>query len=152
MIRSPPCATTHRHICSPGKSTFLKYMLVRLISAKQVVLLCDSFYTYLFHRGQVYGRLMASGLGNLPRYRKAYCPVWALIDMDFEERGPSIISSSNIWPIQASPPKPILWKSWSKQFGAALLGMPLWDMEELMEGYVFSFFSLSAINPGHVVW
>ena len=32
-----------------------------------------------------------------------------------------------------------------------LLGMPLWNMEELMKGYAFSLFSLSATDLGHVV-
>ena len=40
-LRSLPCATTHQRIF-PGKTTFLKFMLARLISARQVVLLCDS--------------------------------------------------------------------------------------------------------------
>ena len=32
-----------------------------------------------------------------------------------------------------------------------LLVMSLWDMEELMEGYVFNLFPLSGIDPGHVI-
>ena len=45
-----PRAATHQRICSPGKTTFLKFLLVWLISAHQVVLLCDNLSTYLFYQ------------------------------------------------------------------------------------------------------
>jgi hypothetical protein len=125
-------------------------MLVQLISADQVVLLYDTSETYLFYSGEVYEQPRQSGFKNLPENHRPHFPVWALIDMDFGDRGPPITSSSDIWPVQASS-NSVQWKSWSKQFGAAELGMPLWNMEELMKGYVSSFFSLSAIDPGHVV-
>jgi len=148
----PPHATTQRRICFPGKTIFLIFMLVRLISARQVVLLCDHFVVYLFYRGKVYSQSGVSCFDGLPTRQQArYCPIWALIDVDFQEQGPSIRRSSNIWPIQASPPGPARWRSWSKQNGAPLLGMPLWNTEELVEGYVFGMFSLSAINPGHAI-
>lgn len=40
--------------CPLGKTTFLKFVLARLISAGQVVLLCDNTEVYLFYHGQVY--------------------------------------------------------------------------------------------------
>ena len=126
-------------------------MLARLISAGQAVLLCGSFNIYLFYQGQVYMRLTQFGIDDLPIRREKYCPVWALIDVDFNDRGAPLDSTSNAWPIQASSPNPIRWKSWRKQYGAAELGMPLWNKKELMAGYVFSLFSLSVIDPGHVV-
>jgi len=126
-------------------------MLARLISAGQVVLLCGSLKIYLFYQGRVYMRLTQFGIESLPKRRGKYCPVWALIDVDFNDRGPPLSSTSNVWPIQASSPNPIRWKSWRKQYGAAELGMPLWNKKELMAGYAFSLFSLSAIDPGHVV-
>jgi len=129
---------------------FLKFMLARLISDRQVVLLCDINTVLLFYHGKVYSRPTQRGFGDLPEHQEApYCPIWALIDMDCLEEGPPITGSDNIWPIQASSPNPIRWKSWRKQTGAALLGMPLWKMNELMEGYVFSVFSLSAIHSSH---
>ena len=144
-----PCDNSPGH---PGKTTFLKFMLTQLISAGQVVLLCDSYEVYLFYHGQVYLRLTVFGFGELPRHQHMrYCPIWALIDMDYNDHRPPITSTSNIWPIQASPPNPIQWKLWVKQNTAAVWGMPLWNMEELMQGYVFSLSSLSAINPGCVV-
>jgi len=126
-------------------------MLARLISAGQVVLLCGSNDIYLFYQGRVYMRLTQFGIESLPKRRGMYCPVWALIDVDFKDRGAPLDSTSNAWPIQASSPNPIRWKSWRKQYGAAELGMPLWNKKELMAGYAFSLFSLSAIDSGHVV-
>src|SRR5258708_10563390 len=89
-LRYLPSATTHQHI-SPGKTTFLKFMLARLISARQVVLLCDSSDVHLFYRGQVYFRSAMFGFGGLPKRRRTpYCPIWALIDMDYQHQGPPI--------------------------------------------------------------
>ena len=132
---SPPCTATHRCIYSLGKSTFLNFMLAQLISAHQVVLVCKSSETHLFYHGQVYSRSTGAGLCGLPtRQQTRYCPIWALIDVDYQDRGPPIDDGSNIWPIQVSSPKPVRWKSWSKQNGAAQLGMSLWSIEELTEG------------------
>jgi len=126
-------------------------MLAQLLSAHQVTLLCNSSMTYLFFRGKVYVRPTQFGFYNLPSY-PGYCPIWALIDMDYQKTAPPIERDTDIWPIQASSPQPSRWKTWIKQYGASLLAMPLWSMEELEEGYVFSSFSLpSTTNPSHVV-
>ena len=131
---------------------FLKFMLAQLISACQVVLLYNGFEAHLFYCGQVYSRSMGFYFEDLPKQReKRYCPVWALIDMDYRSEQPPISGTSNIVPIQASPQGSVLWKSWKKQYRAALFGMPLWSMEELIEGYVYDLFSLYAIDPSHVV-
>ena len=127
---------------------FLKFTLEWLISAFQVVLLCDNSDVHLFYRGQVYYRSGESGFKNLPKRQPAsYYPIWTLIDVQ-EIQEPPVWGSFNIWPIQASSPNPLRWDRWSRRNGAAVLGMPLWDMEELMEGYVFG---VSSINPGRVV-
>jgi len=141
------CANSPTH---PGKTTFLKFTLARLISHRQVVLLCDITKAFLFYHGKVYSRPTQYGFGDLPIHQEAtYCPIWALLDVDYQDQGPPITARANIWPIQASYPNPIQWKSWRKQYNAALLGMPLWKMDDLMEGYVFSVFSPSAINSSH---
>ena len=151
ITRSPPRAMTHRRIRSPGKTTFLKFMLARLISLHQVVLLCGPSIAHLFYRGQVYSRSTESCFVNLPTCEDSpYCPIWALVDMDLRKQEPPFVKNINFWPIQTASPDNFRWATWRKQFGAALLGMPLWDMKELMEGYVFSSFSLSVIDPGHV--
>ena len=128
-------------------------MLTRLISARQVVVLYHGTTgAYLFYCGQVYSQSAEYAVRGLPRHQRIqYCPIWALVDMDFQKHGPPLTGSSNLWPIQASSPDPIRWKSWLERNGATLLGMPLWNTEELMEGYAFGQFSLSAIEPGHVI-
>ena len=45
----------------------------------------------------------------------------------------------NIWPIQASSLEPRRYRIWKKHNKALLLGMPLWNADELFEGYVLSF-------------
>jgi len=127
-------------------------MLAQLISASQVVLLYQSPTIYLFYRGEVYSRSGSDSFHYLPRrLRMEYCPIWALIDGDYEGQGPSLANNRGVWPIQASSPKPQRWKGWSKRNRATLIGMPLWNTEELVEGYVFSLFSPSAIDPFHVI-
>ena len=142
---------THQ-VRSPGKTTFLNFMLAQLISPRQVVVLCDNFKAYLFYSGQVYSRSMALDLEALPNHPQIdYFPIWALIDADLRSHELPFTYELNIWPIQASSPNTTRWKAWSKQFGAAVLGLPLWNMGELMKGCVFGVFSLSSIDPGHVV-
>ena len=114
-------------------------MFARLISAGQVVLLCDNSDTHLFYRGSVYFRpTEPHGFQNIPTHNKGYYPVWTLIDFDSQDREPPLTSSTGVWPVQASSPNSIRFKSWRRQNGATLLGMPVWSMEDLVEGYVFS--------------
>ena len=119
---------------------YLKFMLVRLIATRQVVLLCDNSNAYLFYSGQVYRHPMGNSVfWNLPTHKNIpYCPILTLIDVDYDNMGPPMSSSSNIWPIQASSPNRIQWRSWAKQNKAIVLGMPLWSIDELTEGYVCS--------------
>ena len=145
MTRSPLHVTAYRRIRSPGKTTFLKFMLVRLISAHQVVLVCGSTIAFLFYCGEVYSRSTSSGLEGLPKHRhEGYHPVWGLVDVDYQTGGPPISEMSNIWPIQASSPKSDRWKAWSKQSGASMIGMPRWSTKDLIRGFVFSLFPLFA--------
>ena len=150
--RIPPRATTDWHARSPGKTTFLQFILAQLSSACQVVLLCENMQTYLFYCGKVYSRPTLSGFKHLPTrpIKGYYCPIWTLIDMNYADRGPPIDKGLNIWPVQASPSNRIRWKAWQKQYDAALFGMPLWSMKELIARYVFDLFPLSAINPHYV--
>jgi len=137
MTRSPPRVTTNWHTCSSQKTTFLKLMLTQLISAGQVVLLYHSSELYLPYHGQVHFQPAVPGPWGLPTCRQAvYCPIWTLFDADFEGQGPQPGSNPDTWPIQATSPNPSQWKRWSKQTRATLLVMPLWNMEELIKGYV----------------
>ena len=120
----------------PGKTLFLDFMLLRLMSANQVVLLFTGSALYLFCDEHVYMRVPGYFL-NLPTFQGASrFPIWTLVDADDLNHAPPINVSQNIWPIQASSPNPNRWNTWSKRRDAALLGMPLWDIHELMEGYV----------------
>jgi len=134
ITRSAPPATSHRCMSAPGKTTFLGFMLARLISAKQIVVLCNSTKVLLFYCGRVYSQEASLGFRGLPinQHNAQYCPIWALVDS--RKGGPNIIRSSNIWPIQTSSPNPDRWKEWRKQNGAVVLGMPLWDTDDLVKG------------------
>lgn len=119
-------------------------MLVQLISAYQAVLLSGNSKAWLFFQGKVYTRTGDSRFETLPRHEDMR-PVWALIDMDLKHDGPPLPESFDVWPIQASSPKPIRWMAWCKQWDAALYGMPLWEEDDLVKGYAFSLFSFSMI-------
>ena len=127
-------------------------MLVRLISAREVVILCSDKKVRLFYRGKVYSRPVSHNFEDLPsRQKTRYCRIWTLIDADEESGELFIPRDANIWPLLACSPKSSRWTSWFKQYGASLLGMPLWTVEELLAGYVFDLFFLSAIDSGYVV-
>jgi len=139
MVRFAFHPTTHQWICAPGKSTFLFFMLARLFSVQQVVLLSDGPDIYLFYRGKVYRRPAELSFENLPKNpNREYCPIPALVVGDFNDWASFLYRDANVWPIQASSPQPKRWKHWVKQYNAATLVMPLWSTEELMKGYVFS--------------
>ena len=138
LTNSSSCVTTHRHIHCLGKSFFLNFVLAWLLSANQVVLLSVQTTLYLFYNGKTYARNPIS-FSRLPRHKRdTEWPIWTLIDA-YGDHGPPINSQHNIWPIQVSSPHPTRWKMWRKQLDAAVLGMPLWDTEELMQGYVTAF-------------
>jgi len=122
-------------------------MLVRLISARQVVVLYQSGQLTLFYSGQVYIRPTSKGFDYVPLPRgENKHPVWALINCDSGTCEPTLYKSDQVWPIQASTPDPIRWRTWSKHFNAAKWGLPLWTIDELVFGYVFRF-SLSRKMP-----
>ena len=75
--------------------------------------------------------------------------MWALIGEKFVNDGPAILPRYNVWPVQAVPPLPNQYESWRRKTGAALLGMPLWNMRELMAGYVFSLLVLATPIRAH---
>jgi len=103
---------------------------------------------YIFYSGKVYTRPRKDDYKGLPQIRdkSLYFPEWMLIDSDFDSGGAPVGDEEDIWPVQSTSPNPIRWKSWSKQYDSALLGMPLWTTKELMKGCVFSSFSPSSIG------
>lgn len=113
---------------------FLEYTLIRLLSASQVVLWCNSSNIYLFFAGRAYMRPTSSGFSYLPEGPGYYNPPWALIDVDYRDKGAPVDGDSNIWPIQVSGPNPIQWKYWLRQTGGREWGMSLWSFTELLCG------------------
>ena len=127
MIKPSSCGTAYRRTRFPGKTFFLDFMLARLISAKQVVLIYTGSKVLLFYQGNVY-RQRPADFSFVPRHKlDPFFLAWALIDADSEGQEPSIEPGHYIWPIQASSPQPNRWKNWAKQRSATLLGMPLWN-------------------------
>ena len=117
-------------------------MFVRLLSARQVVLLCDSTKIRLFYQGEVYHRQTADGFWGLPKNpNEANWAIWTLVDVDNLNTGPKFEKTDNVWLVQAPSPNPNRWKYWGKQYQVSLLGATLWNVEELMRGYTFSLFS-----------
>ena len=113
---------------------FLNFMLARLILAGQSILLSTQSRLYLFHEGEVHRRA-AVDFAYIPTHKlDEQFTMWTLIDSGTTQ--PPIENWCLIWPIQVSSPDPIRWKIWRKQRSAALLGMPLWNIVELEEGYV----------------
>ena len=147
MTTSSPRVAAHRRTRFPGKTCFLDFMLARLISAKQVVLVSTGSKVLLFYQGTVYKREPPFfSCGPTHKLDKSFC-AWALIDADSKAQGPLISASDYIWPIQASSPQPTQWKQWGKQLNAAVLGMPVWNMEDLKERYVLTaFWHLSTLS------
>jgi len=137
------------YFCPQGKTTFLKFLLVWLLSAHQVVTLCDADSIYLFYHGVVYSRSSESLFVNVPKHKTLrYYPIWAPIDVDFLNREPPVRDDPNIWPVQASPPNPIRWQMWLKQLNGSLLGMPLWNRKDLVQGYaLFSCLPSTRVRP-----
>jgi len=82
--------------------------MVRLISARQVVVQFDGVSIDLFYAGKVYTYDGEAGFKYLPVPRKiTTIPAWTMIDVDSQGTGPNITQDMRIWPIQASPPNPV---------------------------------------------
>ena len=117
-----------------GKSTFLMFLLARLISARQVVIFGNRNVLHLFYHGKVYRKMQfLQDLPTLFRNEREQ-PAWALIDGDGMAEVPFSMDTP-IWPILATSPQPIRWQSWGKQLNAYMWGMPKWNFEELVAWY-----------------
>ena len=108
-------------------------MLVRLMAADQVVLLLNASGLRLFYRGKVYIRPAIYGFCSIPKHNTGYL-IWTLVDVDSWNEGPPLDPNLNLWPIQANDPNPRQFASLVKRYRARVLGMPLWSMEELIQG------------------
>ncbi|KAI0764791.1 hypothetical protein C8Q74DRAFT_1284000, partial [Fomes fomentarius] len=121
-----------------GKTMFLKYMLARLLSEKQVVVFYTPQRIYLFYQNYVYHRPETSeAIIDLPYHTQSTFSLWMLVDMDPEVREPHVDDVPSVWPVLASPPNSRRWKCWAKQMDGVLWGLDLWTKEELMYGLRF---------------
>ncbi|KAI0764753.1 hypothetical protein C8Q74DRAFT_1449937 [Fomes fomentarius] len=121
-----------------GKSMFLKYMLARLLSEKQVVVFYTISGIHLFYQGAVYYHSETpdamEAINNLPYHTQSTFSPWMLVDMDLEVREPRIDDVPSVWPILASSPNRKRWQCWAKQLDGVMWGMDVWTKEELMCG------------------
>ena len=113
-------------------------MLARLISDNQAIVVSIRSDLYLFYEKEVHKRRGAEFSSVPTHQRDENFTMWTLIDTDALAQPPVIDNLSPIWPIQASSPNPIQWKTWAKQRETPLLGMPLWGVEELKAGHVLA--------------
>ena len=110
-------------------------MLTRLIPADQVVLVCGTQDIHIFYDGKVYHWPNLISFEDLQEEQR--WPIWALIDWDLKVVPP--LKKEGTWPIQVSSPDSSRWRGWRKQHKSYLLGMDLWNMDELVSFASFSF-------------
>ncbi|KAL5480206.1 hypothetical protein ACEPAI_1476 [Sanghuangporus weigelae] len=121
-----------------GKTTWLWFMLIYLLTLKKNVALHTKGRTYLFYHDRVY--IASSGPDvTWPPSTAVRDRIWCLIDSD-ERVGPppSYLTSKDegrIFPVHAAPPNPARYYKWFKQRGGVVIGMPLWNEEEIIEGF-----------------
>ncbi|KAI0773476.1 hypothetical protein C8Q74DRAFT_1368072 [Fomes fomentarius] len=101
-----------------GKTTFLLYLLVRLLQLHQVVLfsIVPHEPPLLFYHDRVYEATTPNPSSrSLPNPEGAF--IWSLVDVTYNSVALSktyAYSSPSVFPVQTSSPNPDLYKSWSK--------------------------------------
>ena len=114
-----------------GKTTWLYFMFICLVTRREFVAFYDGGTTGLFHQDHVYKAQVGA---EFPQNQMTWC----LIDCDYRNDIPVYIvhSQSAVYPVQASSPNPTRYKSWIKQRSAEILGMQLWSEDDIFEGCV----------------
>ncbi|KAL5482842.1 hypothetical protein ACEPAI_9437 [Sanghuangporus weigelae] len=121
-----------------GKTTWLWFMLIYLLTLKKNVALHTGGDTHLFYHDHVY--IASSGTKvTWPPSTAVRDRIWCLIDSD-EHVGPPPIyltwkDEERIFPVHAASPNPARYYEWFKQRGGVIIGMPLWNEEEIIEGF-----------------
>ncbi|EJC99708.1 uncharacterized protein FOMMEDRAFT_160136 [Fomitiporia mediterranea MF3/22] len=116
-----------------GKTTWLWYMLICCLMKYENVVFHYQADTRFFFEGRVY-RAMRS---NASLIEKGVFS-WSLIDLDRREEGPPEFLTGkgvHILPIQAASPNPKRYFHWLKQRNGYVWGMPLWTLDEMMQGF-----------------
>ena len=126
---SPPISMNLRF--RTGKTTWLWFSLVCLISKGETVLIYADGQAHLFHGGCVYVR--KEEYPSLPEVG----PVWCLIDADGNGGMPPeflVGDGGTGFPVQASSPNKRRYATWVKNRTAVVYGMSLWSEAELIQG------------------
>ncbi|KAK7684378.1 hypothetical protein QCA50_012325 [Cerrena zonata] len=114
-----------------GKSTWLWYMLICLITMRKTIVFRMQEETRLFYQNNVYIIPPLYNLMPLAKHIKDI--VWCLIDNDWEKTCPPynlVVPCNYLFPVQTSCSN----RNRSKKCTATVLGMPLWSKKELEAG------------------
>ena len=121
-----------------GKTTWLWFLLVALLSNGDDVIFSSGERFRLFHGERVY---ITTNPLKIPSSSKApERPLWCLIDADFQLHTPvSLIAGNGArFPILACPPSGEWYRAWFDQRLPVVWGMPLWNQQDLLAGYACS--------------
>ena len=113
-----------------GKTLFLWYLLLRLLSMRQVVLVHVSGLDVLFYHDGVYRPSRDANVSDLPS-PGAGSFIWSLFDLYPNEMVPPFAVDPQCFPVQGPSPNPSLYRNWRKVRGPRYTVFPLWTLEEL---------------------
>jgi hypothetical protein len=131
---------TTRHVRQsypqPGKTLWLPYALVRLLTENETVAYHDRSGTILFLGNFVYSRI----LGVTTKMSLANPATFCLIDSDGEKKPMDIGFMTDrtvvdrTFPIMASSPRPSRYSMANQRLVVPTESMPLWRRDELKKG------------------
>ena len=135
-----------------GKTVLLVYLLVYFLQHGQVVLYSPhATLSILFYHDGVYMAAPGYAHNFLPKPKpgsRAF--IWSLFEAEVGESMAFAHRSGVLFPIQAPSPNPKYY-SWRNYRRPPITALPLWDREELKQGYVSSIPSwsiLTILSPG----
>jgi len=117
-----------------GKTTFLPYLLVRLLQQRQIVLFTlDGDDVYLFYDGEVHTGSTKRTL-TLPWCKTLNMPIfiWSLFDIALKREPPKTLLRGR--PIQTASPDSSRYEIWTKRASVLtphIVVMPVWSRDEL---------------------
>ena len=114
---------------------WLRYFLIRLFMRDEVVVFFTGGGLRLFFHGAVYE---LRNLLHLPKdLDERVTTVWCLIDWDMIQTSPPadlVARRAKRFIVQASPPNPIRYATWLKQFSGFTWGLADWTIDNLVSG------------------
>jgi len=127
-----------------GKTTFLYYLLVRLLQRKQIVVFSiDGEELFFFHHDNVYtadvtGLKILESTLRLPQPKSSRSDIfiWSLFDIKKRDEPDNLFVLQPCLPVQTASPDPSRYKIWVKYRDPLLTGLTLWTRDELAQGYV----------------